>query len=153
MKPRQFAIASSIGANARIDRMVAASMTPAVACWLITSHAPSANTPDCRMMRRNRDALPKVAREVRCLALRIEIGSRPLRPQLRHPPFHAERVDDLGVMKRGFRHQPARGRQPHQRAGRFAREYSAATVIIPSATAPIVTANPINGWNSVQTRM
>jgi hypothetical protein len=35
-KDFQLAIASSIGASARADRIVAASMTPAVASWLIT---------------------------------------------------------------------------------------------------------------------
>jgi hypothetical protein len=57
--PRQWAMASSIGASAREDRIDAAIMTPGVASPEITSQAPTASTVDCRSRRRTLDRLPK----------------------------------------------------------------------------------------------
>ena len=51
-------ITSSTGASARDDRIEPAMMMPAVACWLITSQAPTASTADCTAMRSARESPP-----------------------------------------------------------------------------------------------
>ncbi|MCY1373735.1 hypothetical protein D9M69_610280 [compost metagenome] len=51
MKPFQLAIARSTGASARAESIEPAMMMPGVACWLITSQAPTARMPDCSSMR------------------------------------------------------------------------------------------------------
>ncbi len=55
----QWAMASSAGASARETRIEEAMMMPPVASLWITSHAPSASTPDCRAMRNTFEAAPK----------------------------------------------------------------------------------------------
>ncbi len=58
----QWATASSAGASARETRMEEAMITPALASPRITSHAPSARTPDCSIARNTLAAAPNPRR-------------------------------------------------------------------------------------------
>ena len=50
-KPRQFAIAVSTGANARVIMIEDASIEPGINSWPITRYAPSPSAADCSMTR------------------------------------------------------------------------------------------------------
>ena len=82
-KPFQLAIARSTGASARADRIEPAMMMPAEACWLMTSQAPTASTPDWIIMRRRFRDRAEPARHVARLAMARHVAPVGLGPACR----------------------------------------------------------------------
>ena len=146
----QCAIARSTGASARALRIELAMIMPPVACWLMTSQAPTASTADCSIMRITLATapMPPATSAARCWLARYSAFAALQRAPSRCAMPIATRASALRRLA-AARSLRRAARRVASLAGSRVRS-SVSSVSATRRIAPISAASPIKTWNAKQ---